>query len=103
MTDNILSVLSIVIMLSIFYKNRTTLKELTKFQLLGAAICYLFAILIAFVFVYYGGNWVAGQFSNTIFNSIIFIAVILIVLYPTVSILNKLLHKITNGILPKDK
>lgn len=41
------------------YKNRTILKELSKFQIFGVGISYFVAIFLAFMLIYYGGNWVA--------------------------------------------
>lgn len=101
MKDILITVLSIVIMIYVILKNRKIIKQLIKFQIFGVGISYLFTIFIAFILVYYGGNWIAGQFSNTFFKYIIFFAVVCIALYLCVNILNKVLQKITNGILPK--
>ncbi|MFL0505248.1 hypothetical protein ACH0B5_05810 [Ureibacillus sp. 179-F W5.1 NHS] len=94
--------ISIVIIIYRIMKNRGTLKVLTKRQILGVGISYLLATLMGFIFIYFGGNWIVGSISNIIFKYIVFLAFVLIILNLCVTILNKLLLKITNGILPKE-
>ncbi|MGN7477756.1 hypothetical protein ACTHOQ_07860 [Solibacillus silvestris] len=103
MKDILMIALSFLLIANNIFRNRGTLKKLTKIQVLGVGISYLIAIIAAFIFVYYGGNWIAGQFSNSVLKYIISFAVVCFVLYFCVSILNKMLQKVTNGILPKDK
>lgn len=101
MEGTLTTIFSFVIMVLLILKNRKTLKKLTKFQIVGVGVSYLFAILIAFIFIYYGGNWIADQFSNTFFKYMIFLAVVYVSLSVCKSILNKVLERVTNGILPK--
>ena len=101
MEDVLKILLSIVIMIYVILKNRKIFKELTKSQIFGVGVSYLIAIIIAFILIYFGGNWVAGHFSNTFIEYMIFLAVVCVSLYLCVRILNKVLQKITNGILPK--
>jgi Kef-type K+ transport system membrane component KefB len=86
----------------LIYKNRKILKELTKFQVLGVLITFLITIYIAFICIFYGGNWIAGKFTNMIVKTTIQYIVIFITLFICVSILYKILKKITNGVLPKN-
>lgn len=83
------------------YKNRDLLKKFSKTQIIGIALSYLAAISLAFVCIYYFGNWIAGFALNSIIRFIISIAVILSSLLISISILNKVLEKVTNGVLPK--
>ncbi|GGN62503.1 hypothetical protein [Oceanobacillus indicireducens] len=100
MKDSLIVVLSIVVVTYIIYKNRIKLKELTKFQILGTGFTYLAVACIGGFIIYYGGNWVAGKMPNLFFKYIIFLVVICITLYLCVSVLHKLLRKITSGKLP---
>ena len=102
MSNILLSILSLVIITINIYKNKELIKKLTRVQILGAGISYLLAILISFVFIYYGGNWITDQITNAIIKYIITFTVVWAVLAIIVSILNKILHKTTDGILPKD-
>ncbi|MEQ2528236.1 hypothetical protein WMO40_16235 [Bacillaceae bacterium CLA-AA-H227] len=101
MKDTLMSVLFITITIYIIWKNRITLMKLTKIQLIGVVLSYLVAIFVVFSLIYFGGNWIAGQFSNVILKYIIFLAIVCIVLYFCGSILQRVLEKITNGVLPK--
>lgn len=101
MNDIFISVLSIIIMIYLIMKNRKTLKKLTRIQLFGVVISYLVTIFVVFCLIYYGGNWITGQFSYIFFKYIIFIAVVCIVLFFCGGILRIVLEKITNGVLPK--
>lgn len=100
--EYLLITISIVIIIYRIIKNRLTLKELTKSQILGIGLSYLLATLIGFILIYYGGNWIVGLISNIILKYIVFLIIVLIVLDISVMILNKLLLKITKGILPKE-
>ena len=102
MKDILMTAFFIVIIIRTILKNRKVIKELTKLQIYGVGISYLVATLMASICIYYGGNWVAGHFSNIIFSYVIFLAVFCIALYLCISILNKVLQKITNGVLPKN-
>lgn len=83
------------------YKIRALLKKFSKTQIIGIALSYLAAISLAFICIYYFGNWIAGFALNSIIKSIFSIAVILASLMLSISILNKVLEKLTSGVLPK--
>lgn len=102
MKDILILILSIVIITYVIFKNRKTFKELSKFQIFGVGISFLVTTFLAFVLIYYGGNWFAGQISNSIFKFIIFLAVTCITLYLCVGVLNKVVRMITKGILSKE-
>ena len=97
MEDIIKILLSIVLMIIVILKNRKMFKKLTKSQIFGVGVSYLIAIFLAFILIYFGGNWVTGHFSNTLFKYMVFLVVVCVSLYLCVSILNKVLQKITNG------
>lgn len=101
--DFLMIILFIVVTIYHIYKNReVVVKELTKFQIFGVGASYLVTIIFAFILIYYGGNWVAGLFSNIFFKNMVFLAIVCMALYLSVSILNRVLLRITNGVLPKD-
>jgi len=93
----LLAILTFVYVIS---KNKKILKQLTKPQIFGVVISYLAVVFIAFILIYFGGNWIAGHFSNTLFKYMVFFAVVCVSLYLCISLLNKVLDKITNSILP---
>ncbi|BAQ10608.1 transcriptional regulator [Bacillus sp. OxB-1] len=102
MKSILMTTLFIVIVIYNIRKNREILKQFTKLQIIGVGISYLIAIFLAFILIYYGGNWLAGQISNIILKYVVFIVIVLIALYLCVGILNKVLQKITNGVLPRN-
>lgn len=83
------------------YKNRDLIKKFSKTQIVGIALSYLAAISLAFICIYSIGNWAAGYTPNSIIKFVILITVILASLMISISILNKALEKLTNGVLPK--
>ena len=92
--------LAIITLVYVISKNKKILKQLTKSQIFGVVISFLAVIFLAFFLIYFGGNWVAGHFSNTLFKYVIFFAVVCVSLYLCINVLNKVLDKITNSILP---
>jgi uncharacterized membrane protein required for colicin V production len=96
--------LSFVLTIYVILKNRKVLngllKELSSVQILGVAISYIVTITIAFIFIYYGGNWIAGYFPNMVVRYIIQLIVVCITLYLCGSVLGKALQKTTKGVLP---
>jgi len=95
MNDILMLVIFVLISIYIIFKNRNLLKGLTKFQISGVLISYLITIVLAFICIYYGGNWLAGFFTNFILRLIIKIIVIYIVLAICVNLLNKVTTKFT--------
>lgn len=103
--DFILITLLVLLMIRNFIKNKDTLREfkkLNKAQLLGVAINFILTVIVATVLIFYGGNWIAGQFSNIFLKTSVFAFIVLLVLYFIGSLSNKAMSKITHGILPKD-
>ena len=84
------------------YKNRESIKKLTAKQLILAVITYIFTVFFAFICVYYGGNWIAGQFSNRFLQIVVFILIIIITLSLCQWPLRKILYRVTSGIFPKN-
>ncbi|MGM0845682.1 MAG: hypothetical protein ACQEUT_11950 [Bacillota bacterium] len=91
---------SIVIIYAV-YKNKDILKKLSTNQILGVTASYLAATIISFSGIYYFGNWIVGYAPNSFLSFLLSIVIILSTLFVCISILNKVLEKITNGILPK--
>ncbi len=100
MIDFTLFALSIVIAIYIIFNNRNKIRELTSSQIIVVGFSYLITVFIAFICIYYGGNWIAEQFSIIIFKYIIFLIIVFITIYFCKSILRKMINKITNGVLP---
>ena len=98
--DLVVSVFCIVMGIYVIAKNRKVVRELSFLQLVFALFSFLTAVGIAFVSIYYGGNWIAGQFSNPAVRFIVFALIVLLTLSLWSWILRKMLHKITNGVLP---
>ena len=103
MKDILIATLSIVIIIWRIYKSKETMKACSKLQILGISISYMFATIIAAMFIYYGGSWIADKISIKILGYTVQLILIFIVLFSCVSILNKVLHKISNGLLPNNK
>ncbi|WP_113927966.1 hypothetical protein [Bacillus sp. P14.5] len=81
-------------------KNRDLLKTFTKTQIFCVAVSYIAATIAAFVCIYFFGNWIASFVQNSFIRFIIFFAVIITTMFVCISILNRALKKITNGVLP---
>lgn len=94
-------ILFIIVTIQKISENKKVLKALSKNQLVGVGLSYILSILIAFVCIYYGGNWIAGYIPNEIIKFLIQVMIILLTLYLCVSMLNKTLKKITKGVLPE--
>lgn len=92
-------------MLRNFIKNKDTwkaFKKLNKTQLLLAVMYFLFTVFAAAVLIYYGGNWLAGQFSNIFVQAAVFALVVFVVFYFLGNLSNKMMRKITDGLLPRE-
>lgn len=95
-------VILIMIVIKNISSNRDLLRKLSVVQIFGVGFSYVATVVLAGLVIYYGGNWLAGFFSNGIIKFIIQMTVIIVVLYTLVGILNRILAKITNGMLPKN-
>ncbi len=90
---------------SFIVNNKETLrafKELGKLQLLGVALTFVSTVVVASALIFYGGNWIAGQFSNIFLQSFSFLVVVFLVFYSIGTVSDKVMSKITNGALPKN-
>ncbi|MCA0971607.1 hypothetical protein LCM20_13450 [Halobacillus litoralis] len=94
--------MSLALLFYIGYRNRNVINKLTHLQLATALLGYLVTVSIGFVFIYYGGNWLAGVFSNVVIKYGVFVSVVLVTLYVCKGLLGKWLHKATGGVLPKE-
>ncbi|QUW20606.1 hypothetical protein JSQ81_12155 [Sporosarcina sp. Marseille-Q4063] len=105
MNDFVLITLLVLLMARTFIKNRDTLrayKKLSKTQLLGVVITFIFTVVIATTLIFYGKNWIAGKFSNIFLESFIFVVIFFFVFYFIGTISDKVMNKITKGALPKN-
>lgn len=102
MVNILISTFFIIITIYLILKNRKIYKQLTKLQILGVCLTYLIIIYLLFICIYYGGNWIGESISNLIVRKLIQLVVIIISLIIFENILDKMLKKITNGILPKN-
>lgn len=99
--DLVFLTLFIIVVIYNIVKNRKLLKELTILQFFGTGVSYLAAILLAFVCIYDGGNWISGFVSNRFLEITVQFATIGFTLIFCGYILPFLLKRLTNGVLPK--
>ncbi|GIO25149.1 hypothetical protein [Oceanobacillus sp. J11TS1] len=100
---NVFSVLSVVLLVCTLVKNRKELKEkylkLHYAQIIGVIISFLITLAIATILIYYVGNWLVSFISFTFLRYAAFFVIIAVVLFFCSSALNRVLTKITKGIL----
>lgn len=100
---NIFSILSIVLLVYVSWKYRkemkATYKKLTVTQLLGIILSYVVAIFIAFLFIYYGGNWAVSYITFEWLRTVAFIIIAITALSFCSKVLNTVVRKISNGVL----
>lgn len=82
-------------------KNKKRLAQLTVYQMIGVGAAYVVSVFIGFIMIYYGGNWIAGKMPYEILSTIVFILIVIAALSICVSLMNKTIHKVTNGLLPR--
>ena len=101
--DTVFSILPTIILVYLFVKYRKKVKEtyskLTGVQLLAVVIAYLITIFVAFILIYYVGNWLLGYITFKPLNIVAKIVLIIFVLSSVLNLLNKSLKKISNGVL----
>lgn len=105
MGDYVLIILLVLLMTRTFIKNKETLKEyknLSKTQLLGVAITFIFTVGISTALVVYGKNLIEGKFPSPFLEAFIFLVIFFFVFIIIGTISDKMMKKITNGVLPKD-
>ncbi|MFC9542445.1 hypothetical protein ACFTQ7_21620 [Lysinibacillus sp. NPDC056959] len=92
----------IVVAINLIHKNRESIRQLTAKQLILASFVYLSTVFLWFICIYYGGNWIAGQFSSRFMQLVVFILLIIITISLCQWPLRKILNRVTSGIFPKD-
>ena len=101
--DSLLLILPAIMLMYLFVKYRKELKEtyskLTIIQLIGVFIAYLITIFIGFIFIYYVGNWLLGYITFKPLNIVVRVVIVILVLSFALNLLNKVLKKISNGVL----
>ncbi|WP_080875133.1 hypothetical protein [Oceanobacillus timonensis] len=99
----VLSVLSGIILVAVFWKNRKELKEtyskLDYVQIIGVILSYLITIAFVFVLIYYVGNWLVSFIPFTFLRYAAFSVIVIIVLFFSLNLLHKVLGKVTKGVL----
>ncbi|PEB51716.1 hypothetical protein CON65_05530 [Bacillus pseudomycoides] len=100
---NIFSILSILALIYVSWGRRKEIKEtykkLTMTQLLSVIISYTVAIFVAVLLIYYGRNWLVSYIPFEPLKFVVSIIIIITVLACCLQVLNKVLKKISNGIL----
>lgn len=102
MLDSILLAVGFVISILIVMKNRKIIQRLSMSQMIFVVFSYIVTVFIAFIGIYFGGNWIAGQTSNLFFKYFIFFIIVVITISFCKILLGKVLHKITKGLLPSN-
>jgi hypothetical protein len=82
-------------------KHREDLGKLNKIQKIGVFISYTMTIIISGICIHYGGSILTERFQNGFLIFIIQILVVIVTLWVAISLLNRVLQKITNGIFSK--
>ena len=104
MNDYVLISLLVLLVIRNFIKDKETWREIKKLhtsQRIGVAINFVFTVLAITSLIYYGGNWMAGQFSNIFLQSLVFLIIVFLVLIRIGTLSDKMMNKITNGTLPR--
>ena len=96
-------ILPAIILVYLFVKYRKEFKEtyskLTTIQLIGVVIAYLITIFIVTILIYYVGNWLLGYIIFKPLNIVVRVVIVILVLSSALNLLNKVLKKISNGVL----
>ncbi|MGE7094301.1 hypothetical protein ACQKII_23295 [Lysinibacillus sp. NPDC048646] len=92
----------IFVAINLIHKNRESIRQLTAKQLILASFAYLSTVFLGVICIYYGGNWIAGQFSSRFLQSVVFILIIIITTSLCQWPLRKILNRVTSGIFPKN-
>ena len=90
------------VVINLIYKNRESIRQLTAKQLILASFSYLSTVLFGVICIYYGGNWIAGQFSNRFLQLVVFILIIVITISLCQWPFRKVLNRVTSGIFSKN-
>ena len=91
-------IICLVALILLMFKNINLFKKLSTKQLFGITIVYVMAVFIAFICIFFGGNWVAEQMPAKFLSVGVFILFILITMSIIRFFLGKILFKITNGL-----
>ena len=78
---------------------KNTYSKLTIIQLIGVVIAYLITLVIVFIFMYYAGNWLLGFITFKPLNIVVSVVIVILVLAPSLNLLNRILKRISNGVL----
>lgn len=101
--ETLFVILTAILLVYLFFKYRKVVKEtyakLTIVQFVGVIIVYLVTIFIVFILIYYVGNWILGYIAFKPLTIALKIALVIVVLYSALNLLNKTLKRITNGVL----
>lgn len=96
-------ILPAVILVYLFVKYKKVIKDtyskLTIIQLIGVFIAYLITFFIVFILIYYVGNWLLGYITFKPLNIIVRIVMVVLGLSFALNVLNRILKKISNGVL----
>ncbi len=101
MKDILIIILCVGLTIYHISNNKGMLKQLKKIQLFGVAITFIFTVILATILIFYGGNWIAGLFSNIILKYLVFGVIVIATFYLLEIIVNKVLYRITDGVFPE--
>lgn len=96
-------ILPVIILVYFIFKYRKefndTYSKLTIKQLAGVVIAYLITFVIVFIFMYYVGNWLLGYITFKPLNIVVRVVIVILVLASSLNLLNRILKRISNGVL----
>ncbi|WLR42319.1 hypothetical protein LC087_16630 [Bacillus carboniphilus] len=82
-------------------KNKSILKEMTSFQIIGVGVSYLIYISLVIIGIYMF-SWIGRGINNHLLKETVQFIVFLLILYLCSKFISKVLNKITGGVLPKE-
>ncbi len=101
--DYIFLILVAIVGLFFVFKRRDEWKEkLSKLgakQIVGIVLVYVVTLVVVFVLIYFGGNYLANLVTNETGQIVVKILILFFVLTTCVGILNKVVTKISKGVL----
>src|SRR5690625_4168276 len=101
--DYMFFVIISLILLFLAIKNRQAIKDtylqLNAKQIISIILSYIIALIVVFLLLYYGGNYIVSFITIPTLHFIVKIVIIFFVLSTCLAILNKVVSKISKGIL----
>lgn len=99
-------IISAICLLGVLYKlvsNKHLFKQLTRKQLIQLIFLYAGGVLVLFVVIYYGANWLVSSFTNDYVRMIVFVVLVIGAFSIMDAPFKKLRDRATGGLVPYKK